>query len=123
MSDSNICEQCGGSKTIWFKVEAITKADLEKRIELAENKSTTPFKICHGHPEPTIKHDGNLGDGARVCQDNDFRGPIVVIRGKYNNDIGPEDAVSLPYKQFLSLLAWGEQNRATMEQLAKEQEE
>lgn len=71
-------------------------------------------------PEPEPKHDGtitygDLGKGIEVFHDESWGMDHISIR------VSDKESVSLPVKQFLSLLDWGEQNRETLEQLAKEQ--
>lgn len=65
------------------------------------------------------KHDGHLSsDGGRVSYDwlAEFG---IRIEGSYYD--GLNDNVALMPKQALSLLAWLEQERETLEQMAKEQ--
>ena len=67
-------------------------------------------------------HDGNLGGDGRytVSHDKVFNEPTVDIKGDINY-VDMEDMVSLTPKEALSLLAWLEQERETLEKLVKEQ--
>lgn len=140
----NICERCGGNKSMVIDYTVATPyptaCTVTSGAPLAVNlgfpftvsaaapaqwATTTP---CTCSPEP--KHDGKLDeddDGCTVSFDDNAhldkgygccRG--VRIAGKYAIGNG-EDEVTLSPKKALSLLAWLEQERETLEQLAKEQ--
>lgn len=143
-NESERCEVCGGYKTIWYKVEIVTKDMLEqtKQVQgLLSPPATSPFTICHGHPEPMSNcptcggplnanhlwcpgahsegHDGWL-DRGKVCQVGYVQGDqsVTIV----NHVEWEDDRIKLTFKQSLSLLAWLTQEKETLERLAKEQE-
>ncbi len=75
-----------------------------------------------------MKHDGALGDDERtandayVAFDDDvwLGGENKFVRGIAIRDDAHEPGIRLTPQQALSLLAWLEQERETLEQLAKE---
>src|SRR2546429_9149585 len=104
---SNICERCGGIKTVYYEVEWLPG----KRAALAQHQSSI-MKLCMC-PIERIKHDGGLGDDYTVAWHyND-----IEIR-----DQGAE-CVGLTVQQALSLLAWLRQEESALEALAEEKEE
>ena len=101
-----------GPREIYYS----THADRIPREWMNAAESLTRQRLIHGYDwhgeieEP--KHDGNLGDRYSVA----FDYSTIEIK-----DQGAE-YVGLSAKQALSLLAWLEQEREKLEQLAKEQQ-
>lgn len=78
-------------------------------------------------PEPMPHHDGWLDDGSaswmatKVEYDLSYKVHHLSIHGGYG-DMESRD-ITLDPKQALSLLAWLQQEKATLERLAKERAE
>lgn len=135
----NICERCGGNKSMVIDYTVATPyptaytvtsgAPLTVNLGFpftvsaaapAQWATTTP---CTCSPEP--KHDGNLGHNSTVFYEDD---PYMTSTGEtfYVKSVMLSDKIrhlALIPKEALSLLAWLEQERLTLEQLAKEQTE
>lgn len=109
----NICSQCGGFKTIWYKVEVFTAEDVKQGKTAPSSVSKKPFPLCPGHPEPVPKHDGQLNkEGTHNVYPNNFNG--VGISGEGG-------AIGLSAQEALSLLAWLKQEEANLQTLAEEE--
>lgn len=54
MSESNICEICGGIKQIWYKVEILTAEQVAAQAVAPTLPDPVPasWQLCPGHPEP-----------------------------------------------------------------------
>lgn len=116
MSDNNVCETCGGYKTIWYKVDLVMKGGPEQTVVPSQGVlTTTPFNLCPGHPEPAPKHDGQLDkeEDSRVYYN--YKREIVVLAG------GSSPSFLTP-KEALSLLAWLLQEKEALERWIKEGE-
>ncbi len=114
---SNICEQCGGQKTFYYKVEAIYANDYTPHVLAASNSS---MKICTC-PIPKPRHNGRLDD-RHAC--HVFYSKVAGKTGIFiENEIDwLEDEIRLNPQQALSLLEWLQQERDKLEQLVKGEE-
>mgnify|MGYP003622941563 CR=1 FL=1 len=113
MNENTICKQCGGY-TSYTSDETFVK--LPARVVL--------LSLCPGHPEPAKgSHDGDLGHNATVYYDDDpystadgetFYVRSVMISAKMRH-------IALLPKEALSLLAWLQSERVTLEKLVNEE--
>jgi hypothetical protein len=116
--EGDICSICGGVTPSWYQ-SMLTEAAKNPGKEVYTPVLPAPFRMCGGHPEPVLEHDGKLDDYtvsySTVCTVwGQMEGVLLKCEG------GPEQA-GLTYKQGLSLLAWLQQEQTTLEKLAKEQ--
>ncbi len=126
---SNICPQCGGVINIFYTIEFLECRPRSIRVDPQPMPSST-WTLCPGHPEPAVKHDGNLDGRGQMdylhasVEHRTWYGAdeieAVSISGGYG-DIENSHVVLDP-KQALSLLIWLTQEKPTLEKLAKEQE-
>jgi hypothetical protein len=124
---SNTCERCGGAKLAWYKGETVTGGpwtEVVGDIRTFTSDHTTPApisagytpsipKLCNCPPEQS-KHDGQLSEYCSISMRNDKK--FVLIEEDYQ-------CMAFNPQEALSLLAWLQQERETLEQWAKEQEE
>lgn len=104
---SNTCEQCGGQRTVYYKIEPVYGNNYTSAA-LAISPSTMKLCMC---PVPRPKHDGKLDEHDEM---------EVRLDGKYVRLEEPWREILLNPKQALSLLAWLTQERETLERLAEE---
>ena len=118
--ENNTCPTCGGAKMVRYEVEIIYPGT---RPKVNPVPSTAPFKLCTC-PLPKPKHDGKLDpDGDYTVRIWNGKGlPFVHIEGPGVNGYTSEDMAQLTPKQALSLLDWLSQNRAKLEDLAREED-
>src|SRR6266567_8885938 len=109
-SVSNICDRCGGVKTVYYEVEFIPG----KRAALTQHQSST-IKLCMC-PSERIQHDGKLGAHYEVLMSG--RTLSIVGDARVNT---LRDIVELDPQTALSLLTWLRQEETALEELAKEQ--
>lgn len=122
MSDNNVCETCGGYKTIWYKVDLVMKGGPEQTVVPSQGVlTTTPFNLCPGHPEPAPKHDGKMSDYAFV-KVNEYPSVEIASKGDEEATLSYYEAVHISPKEALSLLDWLRQEEQELQRLAKEQD-
>ena len=100
----NICERCGGLKTASFASGIIQHSTV---------------KMCDCSQTKPQKHDGKLD----ACNEG-----VVRYGAMYPGDIGvyidcAGDRVYISAKQSLSLLSWLQQEKPTLEKLAKDEKD
>ena len=95
---SNVCERCGGLKTAPFASGIIQHSTI---------------KMCDCPPQPTSKHDGNLSRHSSI--------EYYALKGRTWVRLceGGETWVLSP-AEALSLLSWLQQEKPTLDRLAKE---
>lgn len=104
---SNICERCGGLKTVYITTTVIYEGQADPPLPAP----TTPFSLCMCPPRRE-KHDGKLdtwGEAVIYLEKDD-----VFIRQDFAGEV---TVVNLMPKQALSLLAWLKQEQDILEQL------
>ncbi len=119
---NNICEQCGGFLRIEYTIGFEQCQPKDMRYDLKVNDNENAFSLCPGHPEPTSKHDGKLGNNDNVY----FVQYMLKQRPLYASVwIGRDtelrqDEIWLSPEQALSLLEWLQQERGMLEKMVKE---
>ena len=122
--ENNLCETCGGLKRIAYTIEFRECAP--HSISVNPGQFTAPFKLCPGHPEPTPKHDGGLGNDLRVHYDDNLDDPWDLANKATYKGVrvsNPYGYMPLTPAQALLLLAWLRQEEVKLQRLAKEQGE
>lgn len=110
--ESSSCGICGGWKRIAYTIEF--RECVPHSISVDPNTVIAPFKLCPGHREPAQKQDY----GGKLDEQGDYTASL------WSNGVDidrPSQHVELSPAQALSLLAWLEQNREKLQQMAKEQ--
>ena len=101
---STICSRCGGVVSIRYTIEFVECAPHSIRVDT----------------EPRARHDGTLDKEGWYkvwrIQEGPSRGPTWIVIKDADGTVA-----MLPPSQALSLLVWLEQERATLEALAKEE--
>ena len=114
------CNDCGGVKYFTYDftnslgITTTIISDVTKMIKICS---------CSCPPASESKHNGNL-DKHGYCRVS-FADTFLDTASKLitlHHPLAPDDWASfaLTPTQFLSLMEWGKQNRAQIEQLAKE---
>src|SRR6266704_142139 len=111
---SNICEQCGGQKTVYIKVEPVYSNGFVSAVRAVATSSTMKICTC---PVPKEKHDGKLDKVGKVRVWFDSEVPFDDGSVHLGNDWG--GGISLMASEALSLLAWLKQEQDTLERLAQ----
>ncbi len=106
---SNICERCGGQKTVYYDVVI-----MPGKTSIAQYNPGI-MKLCTC-PIERIKHDGKLGAHYEVLMSG--RTLSIVGDARVNT---LRDIVELDPQAALSLLTWLRQEETALEELAKEQ--
>lgn len=109
---NNICKQCGG-------VTGPFAREVVRTLNMLHQQGT---HACIGHPEPSSKHDGDLGHNATVCyQDNGYLAEDGTTFSLEEVSISDKTRrVYLTPSEALSLLAWLRQEENKLQQLAQE---
>ncbi len=122
---SNICERCGGQKTVYIKVEPVYSNGFVSAVHAQHTSSTMKICMC---PLPKKKHDGRLEPMVKRTEYYDHTAQVEIldehpqtslisISGGYSD----ESSIYLDPKQVLSLLAWLKQEQSTLERLVQEE--
>ncbi len=111
MSKTNICERCGGQKTLYIEIEPTYNNGFTSAVRAEHTSGTVRICLC----PPKAKHDGNLDkDGkVRVWFDDDvpFEDGCVHLGNEWSG------GMSLFASEALSLLDWLQQNKRALERL------
>lgn len=113
MSEMSICPRCGGQKVVYIKIEPGYNTNYTAAA-LAVTTSSVHICVC---PMPRPKHDGKLNKNGSVHVHFDDEIPFEDGCVHLANERG--GGMSLLASEALSLLAWLEGERDTLEQLAK----
>lgn len=109
-----LCPTCGG----------INDARQYALLRLASGVCFfAPYKKCDcpSEPESALKHDGKL-DAYGYVKIDEYPSVEIASRGDEETTLSYYETVHLTPTQALSLLAWLQQERETLERLVKEQD-
>src|SRR5437763_2825391 len=124
MPMSNVCEQCGGQKTVYYRIEPVYGNNYTPAVH-ALTPSTMKLCLC---PIPRAKHDGKLkpmGDEVYTAMvqyfDDNPASALLALGGGYSVDRLDDGTVYIDPKQALSLLDWLTQERTILEGMVSDE--
>lgn len=119
---NNTCSQCGGQKTVYFKVEPTYSNGFTPAVHAITNNT---LNICTC-PSPKEKHDGRIDDEYLIHYGEVYaKGLENCIGGIIIDDLLLNDTSDWHFRpsQALSLLAWLKQEEDALQQLAAKEED
>lgn len=121
--ESNVCSLCGGLNRVEYVITFAEARPCEVRIVVPDS-SSLDWHLCPGHPKPEQRHGGFLDEmheyEVSYWQKESSCTRIYI---EETNDTKDEpEFVAISPHQALSLFEWLAQEKATLEQMVKEQD-